>query len=61
MPNSFNAWNFQALEAEVLGRRLGVDSYKAADLEGNTIEENDKKSEYSSRSSSIQPATSTES
>ena len=61
MPNIFNAWNFQALEAEVLGRRLGVDSYKAADLEGNTIEENDKKSEYSSRSSSIQPATSTES
>ena len=61
MPNIFNAWNFQALEAEVLGRRLGVDSYKAADLEGNTIEENDKKSEYSSRSSSIQSATSTES
>jgi len=61
MPNIFNAWNFQALEAEVLGRRLEVDSYKAADLEGNTNEVNDKKSEYSSRSSSIQSATSTES
>ena len=38
-----------------------VDSHKAPDLEGNTNEVNDKKSELSSRSSSIQSATSSES